>query len=43
MMGACYDCLVEIDGVTQQACQCQVEDGMRISKPVILTEDEDNA
>lgn len=43
MMGACYDCLVEIDGVTRQACQCQVEEGMRIGKPASLTEDEGNA
>ena len=30
MMGACYDCLVEIDGVTQQACMVQVSKGMII-------------
>lgn len=24
MMGACFDCLVEIDGVTRQACMQQV-------------------
>ena len=33
MMGACYDCLVEIDGMTVQACMLQVTDGMHISMP----------
>ena len=31
MMGACYDCLVQIDGVTRQACQVQVAAGMVIA------------
>lgn len=31
MMGACFECLVEIDGVShQRACQRQVEAGMRL-------------
>jgi predicted molibdopterin-dependent oxidoreductase YjgC len=30
MMGACYDCLVELDGVTRQACQMRVEAGMEL-------------
>lgn len=31
MMGVCFDCLVEIDGVpNQQACQVLVRDGMKI-------------
>ena len=31
MMGVCFDCLVEIDGVpNQQGCMVQVRDGMRI-------------
>jgi predicted molibdopterin-dependent oxidoreductase YjgC len=31
MMGACFECLVEIDGVpSRQACMVQVEAGMRI-------------
>jgi len=31
MMGTCFECLVEIDGVpNQQACQTQVRDGMNI-------------
>ncbi|WP_255007456.1 (2Fe-2S)-binding protein [Roseovarius sp. M141] len=33
MMGACFDCLVEIDGVTRQACMLQVTDGMEITMP----------
>ena len=29
MMGTCFDCLVEINGVpNQQACQTKVQDGM---------------
>jgi D-hydroxyproline dehydrogenase subunit gamma len=31
MMGTCFECLVEIDGVpNQQACQTRVRDGMNI-------------
>lgn len=33
MMGACFDCLVEIDGVTRQACMCEVGAGMEIAMP----------
>lgn len=33
MMGACFDCLVEIDGVNRQACTIEVTEGMRISRP----------
>ncbi|MDW3204777.1 MAG: (2Fe-2S)-binding protein [Alphaproteobacteria bacterium] len=33
MMGACYDCLVEIDGVVRQACLVAVREGMTIRKP----------
>lgn len=28
MMGACFDCLVEIDGVTRQACMVEVREGL---------------
>ena len=32
MMGTCFDCLVEIDGVSnQQACRTQVREGMTIA------------
>ncbi|WP_416369911.1 (2Fe-2S)-binding protein [Tritonibacter mobilis] len=30
MMGACFECLVEIDGITRQACMVDVEDGLVI-------------
>jgi predicted molibdopterin-dependent oxidoreductase YjgC len=33
MMGACFDCLVEIDGVTCQACMTDVRDGMEVTRP----------
>nr|WP_286192692.1 (2Fe-2S)-binding protein [Stappia sp. BW2] len=33
MMGACFDCLVEIDGVTRQACMSEVTAGMDIGMP----------
>lgn len=33
MMGACFDCLVDIDGVTRQACMVEVTAGMVIRKP----------
>ena len=33
MMGACYDCLVEIDGTTRQACMMQVSENMEITMP----------
>ena len=31
MMGVCFDCIVEINGVpNQRACQIQVQEGMRV-------------
>ena len=33
MMGACFDCLVEIDGVSRQACMLEVTEGMVITRP----------
>ncbi|MFK7881449.1 (2Fe-2S)-binding protein [Roseobacter sp.] len=33
MMGVCFECLVEIDGVpNQQACVVKVRDGMQINR-----------
>ena len=33
MMGMCFDCLVEIDGVAnRQACMTEVRDGMRVKR-----------
>jgi predicted molibdopterin-dependent oxidoreductase YjgC len=33
MMGACFECLVEIEGVTRQACMLEVTEGMIITRP----------
>ncbi|WP_371225990.1 (2Fe-2S)-binding protein [Roseovarius sp. 2305UL8-3] len=33
MMGACFDCLIEIDGVVQQACMLEVSEGLQITRP----------
>jgi predicted molibdopterin-dependent oxidoreductase YjgC len=33
MMGACFDCLVEIDGVVRQACMVEVTEGLLVSRP----------
>lgn len=33
MMGACFDCLVQIDGMTVQACMLQVTEGLEITMP----------
>ena len=33
MMGACFDCLVEIDGTVRQACMLEVAEGMEIASP----------
>lgn len=36
MMGVCFECLVEVDGIrNQQACMIQVKDGMRVSRGVV--------
>ncbi len=33
MMGVCFDCLVEIDGIAnRQACMIEVRDGMRVRR-----------
>ena len=33
MMGACFDCLVEIDGVpNRQGCMIEVKEGMRVRR-----------
>lgn len=33
MMGACFECLVEIDGVLQQACMIDVTEGLVVTRP----------
>jgi predicted molibdopterin-dependent oxidoreductase YjgC len=36
MMGACFDCLVEIDGATnRRACQVTVRPGMRVRRQLV--------
>lgn len=33
MMGTCFECLVEIDGIpNRQACQCKVKEGMLVER-----------
>ena len=32
MMGACFDCLVEVDGVVRQACMIEVSQGLKITR-----------
>ena len=39
MMGVCFDCVVEIDGVSQRACQQQVQEGMRLRRQIIANGD----
>ena len=33
MMGACFDCLVEVDGTVRQACMLEVTAGLRVTRP----------
>lgn len=33
MMGACFDCLVEVEGVVRQACMMEVAEGLNITRP----------
>jgi hypothetical protein len=33
MMGACFDCLIEVDGTTCRACMLQVTEGLEITMP----------
>ena len=33
MMGACFDCLVELGGTTRQACMMEVTAGLEITLP----------
>ena len=33
MMGACFDCLVEIGGISRQACMVAASEGMEIALP----------
>ena len=40
MMGACFDCLVDIEGVHRQACMCQVHAGMVVRQIKPESDDE---
>ncbi|SHL65207.1 2Fe-2S iron-sulfur cluster binding domain-containing protein [Roseovarius marisflavi] len=33
MMGACFDCLVEVDGISRQACMMEVTPGLILHMP----------
>ena len=39
MMGACFECVLEIDGVSERACQRRVEAGMRLRRQLRSDED----
>lgn len=41
MMGACFDCLVQIDGVVRQACMMEVKEGLRILRAGSETANDD--
>lgn len=41
MMGACFDCLVEIDGVSTQACMTQVTEGLAVTRPHMAEANDD--
>ena len=32
LMGTCYDCLVQVDGVTVQACMTRVQEGLAVTR-----------
>ena len=34
MMGACFDCLIDVGGVTRQACMMQVSEGLVLTRPM---------
>ncbi|WP_424944617.1 (2Fe-2S)-binding protein [Aliiroseovarius crassostreae] len=42
MMGACYDCLVEIDGATRQACMVEVSAGLVVEKAKLVGGDDND-
>ena len=39
MMGACYDCLILVDGGTVQACLTPVSEGLVVTRIPIIYED----
>ncbi|MFT5729632.1 MAG: succinate dehydrogenase/fumarate reductase-like Fe-S protein [Desulforhopalus sp.] len=40
LMGICFECLMEIDGVQRQACMTEVEENMVINRRVEVVEGE---
>lgn len=40
LMGVCFECLMEIDGVNRQACMTEVREGMVIRRHLQDTDDE---
>ena len=43
MMGACFDCLVEIEGVVRQACMIEVAPGLQITRPHVAEAEDEQA
>jgi hypothetical protein len=42
MMGICFDCLINIDGMdNQQSCMVKVNDGMKINRQIIRNSSQD--
>lgn len=35
LMGSCFDCLVDVDGASVQACMVPVQDGLVVTSPRI--------
>jgi len=41
MMGVCFECLIEVDGVgDQRACQVPVQPGMRLRRQLCARDEE---
>jgi len=40
LMGACYDCLVQVDGITVQACMTPVREGLVVARVPIDDEND---
>ena len=43
MMGVCFDCLVDVDGVVRQACMMEVTQGLEITRPQVVGAQDDQA
>jgi NADH dehydrogenase/NADH:ubiquinone oxidoreductase subunit G len=42
MMGVCFDCLINIDGMdNQQSCMVKVSDGMKINRQITRNTSQD--